>query len=209
MAVITISRELGSEGDKLATLLCDELGYCRVDKAMLLHIAEDAGVDVKAVLAAERDFTRRPRLVSSAMTSLYRKQPGAFEKTGALDEKTYAQVLREAMERFAKEGNAIIVGRGGQMILRDWPTALHVFLYAPLEVRVRRLMAREALTEQQVRQRIERSDERKRHYIRTMHHNANWKGLQYYHVAINTGAISPEVAAQIIIRAAKHRETAG
>ena len=209
MAVITISRELGSEGDKLATLLCDELGYCRVDKAMLLHIAEDAGVDVKAVLAAERDFTRRPRLVSSAMTSLYRKQPGAFEKTGALDEKTYAQVLREAMERFAKEGNAIIVGRGGQMILRDWPTALHVFLYAPLEVRVRRLMAREALTEQQVRQRIERSDERKRHYIRTMHHHANWKGLQYYHVAINTGAISPEVAAQIIIRAAKHRETAG
>ena len=51
MAVITISRELGSEGDRIADLLCQELGYCRVDKDMLTHIAEEAGVDVEVVLA--------------------------------------------------------------------------------------------------------------------------------------------------------------
>ena len=208
MTVITISRELGSEGDKIADLLCDALGYCRVDKAMLTHIAEDAGVDVQAVMAAERDYSRKPRLVSTAMTSLYRKQPTAFGEKAAIDEQIYAQVLRETMERYAAEGNATIIGRGGQMVLRDWPTALHVFLYAPLEVRVRRLMEREDFTEPQAMQRITRSDERKRHYIRHMHQNASWKGLQYYHLAINTGVILPEVAAQIVIQAAKHRENA-
>ena len=65
MAVITISRELGSEGDKIADLLCQELGYRRVDKAMLTQIAEEAGVDVEAVLAMERSFATRAKLVST------------------------------------------------------------------------------------------------------------------------------------------------
>lgn len=206
MSVITISRQLGSGGDEVAGLLCDELGYCRVDKAMLMHIAEDAGVNIETVLAAERDLTRKPRFVSSAMTSLYRKQPAAFETQAAMGEQTYVQVLRETMERYAREGNAVIVGRGGQMILRDWPTALHVLLYAPLEIRVQRLIARDGITEEQAKQRISRSDERKRHYLRYMHQNASWLSLQYYHLAINTGAIDPVDAAQIIMRATRRSE---
>jgi hypothetical protein len=123
MAVITISRELGSEGDKIADLLCQGLGYCRVDSAMLAQIAEEAGVNVEAVLAKERAVTRRPKLVSSDMTSLYRKDPSAFGKQDAIDDQTYARVVRETMEKYAQEGNAVIIVRGGQMVLQDWPTA--------------------------------------------------------------------------------------
>jgi len=42
MAVITISRELGSEGDKIADLVCETLGYRRVDKSIMIEIAEEA-----------------------------------------------------------------------------------------------------------------------------------------------------------------------
>jgi cytidylate kinase len=206
MVVITISRELGSEGDKIADLLCEELGFCRVDKAMLMQIAEDAGVDSEAVLAAERDFVRKPRLVSSDMTSLYRKQPGAFGKSSAVDEQTYVQVLQDTMQSYAAQGNAVIVGRGGQMVLRDWPTALHVHLYAPEGVRAKRLMQRSDITEAQAKARIKRSDETKRQYIRYMHANASWKNMRYYHLAIDTGAVDPEVAARIILNAAASRE---
>ena len=206
MAVITISRELGSEGDKIAELLAQGLGYRRVDKAILMQIAQEAGVDIEAVLAMERSVTSSPKLVSNEMTSLYRKQPTAFKKKGALDEQTYARVLREAMEQFAQEGKVIIVGQGGQMILRDWPTALHVRLYAPPEVRVQCLRERENISEAEAKQRIARSDEERRQYIRYMHHNADWANLKYYHLAINTAHISPEVGAQIIILAAKHKE---
>jgi cytidylate kinase len=173
---------------------------------MLMQIAEDAGVDSKAVLDAERDYVRKPRLHSSDMTSLYRKQPTAFGKSAAVDEQTYAQVLRDTMERYAAEGNAVIVGRGGQMVLRDWPIALHVHLYAPDKVRAQRLMERHGITEQQAMARIRRSDETKRQYVRYMHNNANWKNLNYYHLALDTGAINPDVAARIIIEAAKARE---
>jgi cytidylate kinase len=203
MTVITISRELGSHGDTIANLLCDRLGYCRVDKAMIMQLAQDAGVNVEAIAAAERDLSRKARLISSDLTSLYRKQPSAFEKTTGVDEQTYTRVLRETMERFAAQGNAVIVGRGGQIILRDWPDALHVHLYAPVEVRVRRIAEQYNLSEDTARQRIDHSDEERRHYFRVMHQNANWKALQYYHLAIDTARISPELTAEMIVRAAE------
>lgn len=201
MGVITISRELGSEGDRIADLLCTKLGYTRVDKEVLLQIAQKAGVDVEAILEAERDLTRKPRLISTDLTSLYRKQPSAFEKSSGVDLETYARVLRETIERFAAQGNVVIVGRGSQIILRDWPDALHVHLYAPLETRVRRIMERFNISEEAARQRIERSDEERRQYFRVMHQNANWKSLQYYHLAIDTSRIAPEAAAELIARA--------
>ncbi len=208
MAVITISRELGSCGDQVAELLCEQLGYCRVDKDMLLQIAQEAGEDTETILQKERDVTQRARLVSGEMTSLYRKQASAFEKKGALDDQTYEQVVRDTMERFAREGNAIIVGRGGQMVLSDWPTALHVRLYAPLKVRVQRLMEREHLLQAEAERRIEQSDEQKRQYIRHWHNNADWRNSKYYHLSIDTARISLEAAAQIIILAARDIDAA-
>ena len=205
MAVITISRELGSEGDKIADLLCQELGYQRVDKEMLMHIAQEAGVDVEAVLAKERGFAKRARLVSDQMTSLYGRQPAVFEGKAALDDQTYERVVRKAMARFAEQGDAVIVGRGGQMLLRDWPGVLHVRLYASSEVRVARLRQRFSISEQEAKRRMAESDEQKRQYIRHMHNNANWQDLKHYHLVINTGHISPEATAQIIILAAQHK----
>jgi len=203
MAVITISRELGSCGDQVAELLCEQLGYCRVDKDMLLHIAQEAGVDTETILEKERNVMQRARLVSGEMTSLYRKQASAFEKRGALDDQTYEQVVRDTMQRFARDGNAIIVGRGGQMVLSDWPTALHVRLYAPPEVRVQRVMEREHLSQAEAERRIAQSDEQKRQYIRHWHNNADWRNPKYYHLNIDTARLSLETVAQIITLAAR------
>jgi cytidylate kinase len=138
------------------------------------------------------------------MTSLYGRQPTAFGRKGAMDDQTYARIVRETMEKFAQEGDAIIVGRGGQMILRDRPCTLHVHVYATKEVRAQNLAERYSITKLDAQRRIERSDERKRLYIRNMHNNANWKDIKYYHLAVDTGRVSPEVAAQMIMLAAKH-----
>lgn len=203
MAVITISRELGSEGDRICDLICEALGYCRVDKEVLLQVAEEADIDIDAVQELEESFTKRARLVSGEMTSLYQKQASAFDRPGAIDDRAYAQVLKDTMEDYARQGDVIIVGRGGQMILRDWPDALHVRLYAPEEVRARRLLTREGLTEAQARRKIQQVDEQKRQYIRRMHNNADWRNLKYYHLAIDTSRIPLETAAEMIVLAAQ------
>ena len=203
MAVITMSRELGSNGDRIADLLCEELGYCRVDKAMLTQIAQEAGVDTDAILEVEQSFRKRARLVSDEMTSLYRKQSSAFEKARPVDDVTYAQVVKETLEDFARAGDALIIGRGGQMVLRNWPNTLHVRLFASLDVRIKRLMDQENIPESEARRRIAISDEKRREYIRRMHNNADWRNLKYYDLAIDTSRLSPEVAVQMIIAAAR------
>ena len=204
MTVITISRELGSEGDKIADMLCERLGFCRLDRAMVMQIADEAGIDVEAIEELERNVTRRARLVSDEMTSLYRKQASAFEKPGAIDDRTYKQVVRDTFEEYARAGEALIVGRGGQMVLRDWPDALHIRIFAPEDVRVARIMEREKVRPQQARALVKRSDERKRQYIRRMYDNANWQGLKYYHLAIDTSRIPAETAAEMIATAAQN-----
>lgn len=208
MAVITISRELGSEGDRIADRVCQELGYRRVDKALLAEIARQAGVDVEAIVAMERSFVTRARLVSSDMLSLYSKQPTAFDSKRALDDQTYGRIVHDTMEQYAREGNVVIVGRGGQMALRGWPTAVHVLLYAPVEVRAARLMQRHNIGEAEARRRIAESDEEKRQTIRHMYKNVEWRDLRYYHLTINTGAVDPEVASQIIVLAARQKDAA-
>jgi cytidylate kinase len=208
MAVITISRELGSEGNRIANLLCEELGHCRLDTDMLMAIAREAGVDVDAVLAKEREVLRRPKLISADMTALYEKDPSAFVEEAEMDDRTYNRVVRETMEKYAREGDTVIVSRGGQMVLRDWPAAVHVHLYANPEVRVRRLVERMDISEAEAKQLIEQSDQRKREYIRRVHGNANWKDLRYYRLAIDTSLISPETAAQMIMLAARDGQVA-
>jgi cytidylate kinase len=204
MAVITISRELGCKGDEVVDLLCDELGYCRVDKTMLSKIAEEAGIDVQGVLDKERSVTSKPKLISDQMTSLYGRQPSAFGRKGAIDDQTYTRVVREAMERFASEGQAVIVGRGGQIILQDWPGALHVHLHAAAEIRIQYLVERYGIQKLDAERRIARSDDQKRAYIRNMHKNANWKDPKYYHLAIDTGRVTPELASKLIMLAVKN-----
>jgi cytidylate kinase len=202
MAVVTVSRELGSGGDQVVDLLCERLGFCRVDKAMLSEIAAEAGVDVKAVLAKERDVVGKPRLISDQMTSLYGRQPAAFGRRGGIDDQTYARIVSETMQKYAREGDAVIVGRGGQIILSDWPNTLHVHLYAPLEQRIQNLVERYGITKLDAQRRIERSDERKRLYIRHLHKNANWKDLKYYHLAIDSGHIPAEAVVELVMTAA-------
>lgn len=202
MAVITISRELGSEGDRIANLVCERLGYLRVDKHVLLGIAAEAGVDVEAVREFEESFTKRARLVSGEMTALYRKQQSAFERSTTVDGQTYAEVLRRTVEDFARQGNVVLVGRGGQMLLRNWPNALHVRIFAPLEVRAQRVAEREGRPLAAARRAVQQSDEQKRQYIRAMHNNADWRNPKYYHLMIDTSRINPEAAAEIIALAA-------
>ena len=198
MSVITISRELGSDGDKIAEMLCESLGYCKVGKEMVMQIAEEAGVDVDAIHAMEASFVTRARLVSGEMTSLYRKQATAFEKRGAVDDQTYAKVVRETLEDYARQGNALIVGRGGQMILKDFPGVLHVRLFAAEDIRAQRIAEREGVSAREALQMVQQSDEQKRQYIRHMFSNADWRNSKYYHLVIDTGHIPPDTAANII-----------
>jgi cytidylate kinase len=140
---ITIAREYGSGGASVARLLADRLGWRLLDRDLLTEVARTANV---APTVAER-FDERVdpwfhRLVKRALWHGAPDAPVGGEEFNLFDAETMAVVGREVIEEAARIGNCVVVGRGGQCILHGWPEVFHVFLYAPIEIRKKRVAER-------------------------------------------------------------------
>jgi cytidylate kinase len=101
----------------------------------------------------------------------------------------------------------MIVGRGGQMILRRHPGVLHVQTIARFENRVFNIIQREGVKWREAGHRVRTADEQRSGYMRRFY-NVNWLDASLYDLVINTDQIPPETAAKIIIQAAQAVEVA-
>jgi cytidylate kinase len=140
---ITIAREYGSGGAMVARLLADRLRWRLLDRDLLNEVARAANV---APAVAER-FDERidpwfHRLVKHALWRGGPDAPISVDNFDLFDAEKMAVVGRKVIEEAARMGNCVVVGRGGQCILHGWPEVFHVFLYAPIEVRKKRVAER-------------------------------------------------------------------
>lgn len=206
MPVVTISRELGSEGTRIAEEVARALGAECVDKEVLAEMARQAGLPVEAIAQAEEKLLSRPTLVSRDMQALFSK--GQQARGTSLTEASYVAQMSEAIRALAERGNIVFVGRGAQLILQEHPSALHVHLHAPLDVRARRLQARRGLADLEAARRvIQQADEQRRGWFRRFFAGADWKNPRYYHLMIDTWRVPPELAIAIIVQAARAAPT--
>lgn len=181
MSAMTVSRQMGSRGEALAAILAEQLNWRLFSRDLINRAALAAGVPQVAL--AEIDelglLGLRP---SSAEWKAYQKQ--------------VQQIIRE----LADEGDVVIVGRGGQMVLAGRPDVLHVRVVAPLEVRVARLCQEEGLSAEAVRARLEASDKARQRYLKRSH-GVRVDDPAHYHVTVNTGLLDPVQAVDLIVRA--------
>ena len=199
MPVITISRELGSDGARIAESVAQQISADCIDKEVLAAMAQQAGVSVKVMAEAEEKLLARPIGVSDEMRALWTPRRGE----GVLSEAYFVQHLQGALNLLAADGNVVLVGRGAQIILKDYPRALHVHLYAPLAVRAERIQQRRNLpTLEAAQQQVRNADEQRRNWFRRFFNNADWKNPKYYHLMIDTGRIASDLAASLIVQAA-------
>lgn len=120
MAIITISHQLGSGGGEVAQAVAGQLGYQLVGAEMLAEAAQRHG------------------LVEERLTRLGEAKPPLLARLAA-ETQTYIAVMQSAVYEAARRDNVVLLGRGGQWLLRDIPHVLRVRVTAPFEVRVRRL----------------------------------------------------------------------
>ena len=110
----------------------------------------------------------------------------------------YRELISSLVIEYAKAGNAVIVGRGSQMILKDWPSVLHVQIIAPSAARVETIMAREKLDRREAERRVKESDESRASYLRR-YYKVNWLESDNYDLVINTGKIPRPQAVETIV----------
>jgi len=182
--IITIEREYGCGGGEIAQLVAKRLGWKLWDQALTEEIARLARCPTTIV--EEREERPDPlyyRLFKSFLRGSYEGSQNA-PKLNLVDSETILSITRRVEENAATHGNGVIVGRGSQHFLKDRPETLRVFLYAPRENKVRRLVAR-GKSEREASELIDTVDEDRAAYIKK-YFQVDWPDRAIYHAMINT-----------------------
>ncbi|MGI6208948.1 MAG: AAA family ATPase [Anaerolineae bacterium] len=200
MAVVTISREAGSGGDAIGTEVAKRLGVRYIGREVIEEAARQAGLPQEVLDAKEKEATPERAFASSDMVGLIRRSQSGRRQQ--LADSLYLQYVSQAIRDLAMEP-CVISGRGSQFILQDRQDALHVYIYAPEDIRVARVMEARQLSREAAQRTVRASDAERAGYIKRFFNNANWRNPDYYNLMIDTGRIEPPVAVEMILTAAK------
>ena len=182
--IVTVEREYGSGGGEIAQSLATQLGWKLWDQLLTEEIARLANCP-KAVVEVreERTDPLYYRLFKSFLRGSYEGSLNAH-KLNLVDSETILKITERVVQHAAKTGNSVIVGRGSQHFLRSRPDTLRVFLYAPREDKVRRLLAR-GKSEKEAEQLVDTVDHERVDFIQK-YFRVEWPDRAVYHTMINT-----------------------
>jgi cytidylate kinase len=194
--VITIEREYGSGANVIARKLADRLGWKLWDQLLTDEIARRMECDSHTV---EQHEERKDPMYYRLFKAFLR---GSFEGTlnasrlKLVDAERVRQVTERIVRAVGREGNSVIVGRGSALYLRDLPDALHVFIYAPFEEKVRRLQDR-GKSEAEAVELVSTVDQDRSAFIKEQF-GLEWPMRHFFHLMINS-TIGDDMVVQTIV----------
>ncbi|HNT53585.1 MAG TPA: cytidylate kinase-like family protein [Anaerolineaceae bacterium] len=182
-SVITISRQMGSLGSAAASQAAPQLGFEVHQRELINQAARRAGAPEAAL--AELD--------ELGLLGL-RPTPEQVQ--------AYLTAVRQVMLELASRGRVIIIGRAGQVILRDHPGVLHLRITAPLAVRAQRIADRQHITLNAALAQVQASDRSRKSYLKR-NYQVRWDDPDWYDLTLNTAHLTVEAVAEIICTAAR------
>lgn len=194
--ILTIEREYGSGGGEIAEHLSKELGWKLWDQLLTEEIAKLANCP-KSVVEGREEKTDPLyyRLFKSFLRGSYEGSLNAH-KLNVVDSESILKFTERVVLHAAKRGNSVIVGRGSQHFLRNREDTVRVFLYAPREDKIRRLLAR-GKTLKEAEERVDTVDRERADFIQRYFH-VQWPDRDVYHAMINTKMGDEGVARTIV-----------
>ena len=222
MPVVTMARQLGSNGDRIAERVAEVLGYEYIDRRLVEEIANitDASADdvekydekgegrvryfLKRLLVPEMSPGGFPLSSAAYFPEFGLEFPYVMERDNPeaatyLDRGTHQLLITTLVQEFGDAGRVVIVGRASQVILANYANAFHVKVIAPLEDRCRRVIESRGADEETARELVQQHDRWRKLYLKN-YHDANWDDLLLYHLTINTGKMDVEDAVDLIVR---------
>ena len=187
--IITIGREHGSGGHEIARLLSEALGCACYDKEIVDHAAESSNFS-REVLDSFDEKRVSPYVVP---VPNYIGMGESFRLNMQV-----AAAQFDAIRALAEEGDGIFVGRCADYVLRNRADLLRVFVQAGEDSRIREMMKRRDLTEEQAKKLIRQVDKDRASYYR-YYTDQIWGEAANYDLVVDTGRISIEGAAQTIL----------
>lgn len=179
MPVITISRQAGSRGARIARGLAKELGWEFADKSTINRVIRQYG------LLRLNDFYDEPPTLGDL-----------FSDNAVLT----IEMMNETIAAIAARDNVVILGRGAFAVLKDVADALNVFVEAPAEVRAARIAKRDSIDLETAEERVKADDKLRRRFTRR-YYSTNWANPDNYDLVVDTGGITDDEATEQILAA--------
>ncbi|MFO7667285.1 MAG: cytidylate kinase-like family protein [Desulfobacterales bacterium] len=196
MAVITISRQFGAGGKTLGNIISKKLDYVFIDEQIIQMVAKKARVSTDWVKSIEQEAGGKLLKFMSGIVSKSFIDRILDDKKGYIDEEVYVEVLQKIITQIADEGNAVILGRGSQYILRDHKDAFHILLIADMENRIKFMEENYELSTKQAIQVIN-SETKRRSNLYKKFGKEDYDQPALYHLVINRSKVSLEKAAEL------------
>ena len=187
MSILTISREFGSGGREIGRAVAKLLDYEYADKEKILGDLRAAG----------EKWEEWGRSLDERCPTIWEKFDWSFRGFGAL--------LQSSILNYALRDRIVIMGRGGNFLLKDIPYALRVRITAPVDARIVRVMDRESVDRETARWLIEKTDNERACFIHSVY-GRRWDDPAEYDMTFDTGTQTPDEIAGILKEALVERE---
>lgn len=172
MAVITVSRQLGSHGGRIARALAGELGYDLVDKGVVNRVIRQYGL--------------------TRLDAVYDRKLSVWELFNE-NSVTTIQMMNETIAAVAARGNVVILGRGGFRVLAGMADVLNVFVKADDKVRAERIAKRDRVSIEEAAKAIKDDDELRARFTR-LFYSADWADESQFDLVVDTSTGSDDEA---------------
>ncbi|MBQ8786011.1 MAG: cytidylate kinase-like family protein [Oscillospiraceae bacterium] len=193
--IITIGRQFGSGGREIGEQLAKKLNYTFYDRNLIILAAEKGGMSHETLNAADERAANPWLYAAMSQTGQTSFNPNISTND------TLFTLQAGIIKDIAKTENAVIVGRCSDYILRNEDVELlNVFIYAPTEARVKRIMERMDVTEQQALQLIKKKDKERKCYY-DFYTDKKWASHSSYDLNIDSNRFGIEKAVEIIASA--------
>jgi len=185
-AVLTISREFGSGGREIGQAVAKELGYDYVDReAILADIRKDGP-----------KWEQWAEDLDEHCPTVWEKYDWSF--------RGFAALVQWHILEHAQRGGVVIMGRGGNFVLKGVPHAFRVRVTAPLDARVERIVKREGVDRETARWLCEKTDSERSRFLHAIY-GGRWDDPAEYDHVFSVAGQSVDLEVKAVIDALAHR----
>ena len=195
--VITIARSYGSGGKTLGKLLADKMGINCYDREIIRMASDSSGINEELFGRVDEKLKKSP-LFGIVRSNPY-KGDGVIppESSNFVSDDNLFNYQAQVIKELAEKESCVIIGRCADYVLKDNPNVIRLYLYAPLEDCIKRVMAQNSITEKETIKKIETIDKYRSDYYK-YYTGKEWNDARNYDFCLNTTCMSYEKLIQVV-----------
>lgn len=202
--VITISREYGCWGSRIAELVCEHINSIYLKDTTKKWKPVDRHILSKVSQQMNRDPHSVAHVFGAKDKGLLADIVDSFSSSSYTSDDNIKRTISNVVKSFSEQGNTIIVGRAGCVLAKHIPKSIHIKLTSPFEKRVARIEKRFSISNKEARKQVEEIDKKRKHFMAFF--DGNKPDDELFDIVLNREFLKEPEIVSLIIDLAKMRK---